>query len=282
MASTADGRRSLRDLVGSVHREAKVALARPLRPSRWLFVVGCYNSGTTLLAELLSQHPEIGSLPKEGQYLTDQLVCDYEIGIPRMWCQHEASFRWHAGHSGPSIERIRKEWGARVNRRTDVILEKTPANIARMPWLQQHFRTAYFVAVVRNGYAVAEGIRRKAFVNGQPNYWPVELCARQWRRCAEVLDEDAGLLKHLTVLRYEDFVADPAEHLAAIWRFVGVNPEFRIRQDSAWRIHERQEAIRDLNAESIGRLSSADLDAIETEAGNMLARWRYSRPKSIE
>jgi hypothetical protein len=41
------------------------------------------------------------------------------------------------------------------------ILEKTTANAVRMRWLHQAFPRSAFIGVVRNGYAVAEGIRRK-------------------------------------------------------------------------------------------------------------------------
>ena len=42
------------------------ALARKMwpfeEPERWLFVVGCYNSGTTLLLNLLAQHPSVSHM----------------------------------------------------------------------------------------------------------------------------------------------------------------------------------------------------------------------------
>lgn len=41
-----------------------------LKPQKWIFIVGCYNSGTTLLEKILSLHPMIGSLRDEGVMLT--------------------------------------------------------------------------------------------------------------------------------------------------------------------------------------------------------------------
>ena len=43
---------------------------RPREPKKWLFLVGCYNSGTTLLRDILNEHPEIKGLPLEGVRLT--------------------------------------------------------------------------------------------------------------------------------------------------------------------------------------------------------------------
>ena len=48
------------------HRELRITLARPANPEKWLFVVGCYNSGTTLIADALADHPQIAALPDEG------------------------------------------------------------------------------------------------------------------------------------------------------------------------------------------------------------------------
>ena len=36
----------------------------------WLFILGVNNSGTTILSKILETHPEIRTLPKEGQHLT--------------------------------------------------------------------------------------------------------------------------------------------------------------------------------------------------------------------
>ena len=265
----------MRELLGNLHRSALVALAQPLNPEKWLFVVGCYNSGTTLLSAMLAEHPEIGSLPDEGQYLTRELVCDYEVGVPRMWLEREDLFRWREDHIGPNIGRIRKEWGARINRRTRVVLEKTPANIARMLWLQANFPEACFVVITRNGYAVAEGIRRKARINGRDETWTIEACARQWRRCVEVVDEDRPRIQRLLEVRYEEFVAQPHAQLMRIWDFAGVDPSFQLPDRADWTVHERSGRIEDLNSESVRRLSPDDLSAIRLEAGGALARYGY-------
>ena len=45
-----------------------------LKNKNWIFITGCYNSGTTLLNQILSTHSRISGLPDEGVMLTDQLV----------------------------------------------------------------------------------------------------------------------------------------------------------------------------------------------------------------
>lgn len=268
----------LRKRIGSLHRAIRVRLAAPVNPAKWVFVVGCYNSGTTLLAQLLGLHPRIAPLPNEGQYLTDELVKDFRVGIPRMWCQREDLFRWTEDRDGPDPKRIKREWAIRLPTDPEIVLEKTPANIARMRWLQAHFAPAYFIAITRNGYAVAEGIRRKADPPGLPEGWPIGMCARQWRRCCEVMEEDAPHLEHFHHVRYEALASEPAATLAGICDFLGLRAELDLPDGSAWKIHEREEPIRNMNGESFSRLSPSDIEAIDKEAGPMLARYGYLPP----
>ena len=59
----------------------------------WLFILGCNNSGTTLLAELLGRHSLIRSLPKEGQRLTRAIPNSAHFGIGRVFTERLELFR---------------------------------------------------------------------------------------------------------------------------------------------------------------------------------------------
>ena len=56
-----------------------------LQPDRWIFIIGCNNSGTTLLKSILTKHPLIAGFTREGVYLTDRLPFPEQFGWPRMW-----------------------------------------------------------------------------------------------------------------------------------------------------------------------------------------------------
>lgn len=266
----------LRESLGAIHRELRITLTPVPRPRVWAFIVGCYNSGTTLLARMLASHPEIAVLPTEGQFLTDQFARDYELGVPRMWVLREDYFRLTEADAGADPVRLKKEWGSRLDRRRPVLVEKSPPNAARVRWLQHHFENAHFIALVRNGYAVAEGIRRKAEPRHRPEGWPIALCARQWARSNEVLLEDAAHLDRVLWVRYEDLAERPDDELARMFEFLGLNPGNAAGVAGArFAVHERDDAVRDLNAESIGRLSAEDIAAINAAAAPMLARFGY-------
>lgn len=267
----------LRECFGQLNRELRIALTPVPKGKTWLFLVGCYNSGTTLLAELLSQHPQISALPTEGHFITDQFIKDYDIGLPRMWVEREDLFRLTEADTGPDVIRIKKEWGMRLDLRKPVLLEKSPPNTAKVRWLQAHFENAHFVAIVRNGYAVAEGITRKADPKHLVNSWPVEMSAWQWKRSNEILQHDAQHLKHLLWVKYEDLAADTESTLKKITDFVGINAFASFAADKSWSIHEREEQVRDMNQESIARLSRTEIARINQVAGDMIESFGYTR-----
>lgn len=270
-------RQKLRQCAGTLHRELLITLTPDVRPEKWVFVVGCYNSGTELLMRMLGSHPSISSLPDEGQFLTDQLLSDYQVGLPRMWVLREDLFRLAEDDTGPDPERLRREWLMRLDRSRPIFLEKSPPNMARTRWLQRHFENAHFLAIVRNGYAVAEGIRRKAEPHHLRGRWPLELCARQWARSNEVLLEDAEELAHVRWVRYEDLAEDPDGSLAEVLSFLGVDaaPDEGIDLEGQWEIHERREPIRNMNAESIARLTDPEIRLLGDEMSDMLGRFGY-------
>ncbi len=265
----------IRENLGNVLREIKIALTPVPKPQGWLFLVGCYNSGTTLLAELLGAHPQISALPTEGHFITDQFVKDYDVGLPRMWAGREELFRLTETSTGPDPIRVKKEWGMRLDRSKPWLLEKSPPNTARTRWLQHHFAPAYFVCIVRNGYAVSEGITRKADPRHLRDSWPVEQSALQWRRSNEVMEEDASHLSHLLWMKYEDLVTNPTEELNRVASFIGIDAFPRYDKSAPLAIHERKDPLKNMNAQSIDRLSSEQIARINAVAGDMLGRYGY-------
>lgn len=156
---------------------------------KWLFILGCNNSGTTLLNDLLADHPEIDGMDCEGQAMkairsdgTD-FPTPYPEGyilppprlfvnvdgepILRVWTERLAVFR----HPIVNLPLLKRHI---LSHRTSVggtyTMEKSPTSSVRSLWLQEHFKDAYFIAITRNGYAVCEGIRRRY------NLWMYKVC----------------------------------------------------------------------------------------------------------
>ena len=84
------------------------------------------------------------------------------------------------------------------------------------------------------------------------------------------------LCKYLQV-SYEELAADPAATLGAITDFIGVEPFAGFEAERSWNIHERDEKIRDMNAESIQRLTAEQIERFNNVAGDMLDELGYAR-----
>ena len=265
-----------REALGNIFREVKIA-AKPIpKPKKWVFIVGCYNSGTTLLSELMGRHPDMSALPTEGHFITDQFQKDYDLGIPRMWVDREDIFCLNENDEGPDVVRIKKEWGMRLDLSKPVLVEKSPPNAARTRWFQKHFENAHFIGIVRNGYAVAEGISRKGDPKSIKDGWPMDKSAWQWARSNEVMLDDAKHLNNFHLLRYEDLASSPQQELDKIASFLGL-PAFPDVASQNFAIHERNDSVKDMNASSIKKLSAEDIETFNRKAAFMLERLGYDK-----
>jgi hypothetical protein len=245
----------------------------------WIFIVGCYNSGTTLLAELLQTHPELDGLRNEGAFLTDQLPYPERFGWPRMWSECADMLR--VPHDDlQRARRIKRHWSLWVKGKSDYIVEKSISNTLRMRFLEENFENAKFVHIVRNGLAVSAGIQKKANLVRWKNpeglkCYPIDLCARQWSESINVVDVEVARGAPVITVRYEDIAADPVSALRPVFDYIGVEA---ISDPSVWgkmQVHEKSSTIRDMNKASIASLTKRDDSIIRQVAGENLKRFGY-------
>jgi hypothetical protein len=241
------------------------------QPEKWVFIVGCYNSGTTLLHKLLAAHPQIGSMPNEGQFYTDQLVLPRSVGLYRLWAiKPQLFYLDENSQTKININKLKRQWGTKFNDLTrPVLLEKSPTNAARTRWLQRYFENAYFIGIIRNGYAVAEGIHRKASCS-------LDLAAKQWACSNEIMLRDFELLNHKYLLRYEDLVTSPDQILHELLGFLGLGGYDQDIIRRVWSVHQEVSLITNMNHRSLTALNESGRDTITLVAGDMLSRLGYS------
>jgi hypothetical protein len=239
-------------------------------PEKWIFIVGCYNSGTTLLHELLALHPSIGSMPREGQNYTDELLLPKSLGLPRLWAIEPERFYLNEqkGHK-INVNRLKRQWGAHFNDVTRaVLMERSPTNSGRTRWLQKHFNNAHFIGIVRNGYAVAEGIHRK---EGHS----LEIAAQQWVRSNEIMLQDFEFLKNKKLIRYESLTESTSDVLIDLFQFIGLTlPDFDVA-NKVFKIHKELSSVRNMNYRSFEALTAEEIKIINRVAGDMLSRLGY-------
>lgn len=267
--------KQIKESLSDVRREIKTHFTSVPEDKKWIFVVGCYNSGTTLLAEVLGRHPDISAIPTEGHFIQDQFVKDYDIGLPRMWVNREDLFRMDENSTGPDVERLKKQWAMRLDKKRDYFLEKSPPNSAKIKWLQKHFKNSYFIGITRNGYAVAQGIRRKAEPHHRPDGWSIEEAAFQWQRSSELLAQESAELKRYIGISYEEFTDNSDETIKKILEFLDLPSNDLSFLKGSFQIHEKDESIKNMNSSSISKLSDDDILKISETAGPMLEHFGY-------
>lgn len=240
------------------------------QPDKWCFIIGCYNSGTTLLNQLLGLHPSIGSMPNEGQFYTRQLTRGADVGLRRLWALKPEIFRMDENHKGlVDPDRLKREWAWFYNDvDRPVLIEKTIANSARTRWLQQNFRPAYFIVLVRDPYAVAEGIRRK---EGHT----LEQAILQWKNSYNEIFSAQPFLENCLVLTYEELTADPSATLLKIADFLEL-PAFNFKKEGKqFTVHKFTSEISNQNARSYSNLSAEDFALINQIAGDEIVSFNY-------
>lgn len=250
----------------------------------WVFVLGCYNSGTTLLADLIAAHPSVNGFPVEGVLLSDELTRPEDFGWTQMWSKCSDLLEYDSTlHAHHKIEMLMSDWSPWIDGNASIVVEKSIANLLRWKWLKKNFSSVRFVAVIRNGFAVSEGIRRhaKPAKFGNMNFaegYPIEMCARQWTEASQVLRSVVKENPKMAVVKYEDFVEKPAIILDDIWQNLGVSKvttHFDEKSKTLTIDNKKRSVIKNRNSFSINNLSSNDITTINAIIEVEMKEWGY-------
>jgi hypothetical protein len=256
-------------------------------PETWVFMGGCYNSGTTILREMIGAHPEVASLPREGVEMTDAFPDLEADGWVRMWVRNAEAADLSSRDPVALARRAKRDWSPWWRRGASVFIEKSIIHGAWMPTLDTGFQNARFIGVIRNGYCVCEGIRRRARPVDtarktlRRDDYPIEEVGLQWNFANQVLMRDRTSVKNYQEVRYEEFAANPVQTIRAIFTFIGVDPDaVETIEDGQVQIGTRKFRIRNQNADSLGRLDAADKSALWSVIGPMMTELGYEEEAS--
>jgi len=211
---------------------------------RFVFVGGLHRSGTTLLADLIADHPEVSGLSgtgvpmNEGQFLqgvyppawtkrtlwpirylrpvAPRLVSHRGYGGPGRFVFDPGS---HLTETSPLATRenaqaVFNSWAPYLDLDRQVLIEKSPPNLLRTRFLQALYPGASFIIVMRHPVAVSYATR--AWTRIRPLYF----LFKHWVLGHHKFEMDAPHVDRLLVLRYEDLVAKPEEVMRQIHHFL--------------------------------------------------------------
>ena len=198
-----------------------------------IFVGGHQRSGTTLMAKLLAEHPEITGLVRtgasndEGQFVQDVYLNEFQMSYPSLqtmrWGYHpHAHLTESEAGVSTAAARLIEAWHSYFEKpHAKFFVEKTPSNISRVRFLNSAFPEAHFVIMTRN--PVTQGLAVRKWANKPLR---VGLGFREfiehWLFVMERFADDRRYLDNVVICAYEDLVTSPAAVLESIQASVGV------------------------------------------------------------
>lgn len=245
------------------------------RIERPIFIFGCCNSGTTVLWDALKSHKDLCGPDVEGQDLEglpDSMRHYLGKSTFRLWahpkfklCYYKAEEDYD-GKDRQKLVRVYQQFQKPEKR----FITKSPADTLRARLIQAYFPDAYFVAIVRNGYAVSEGIVRKR--KSDPDrpqfeglYTTIDEAAEQWFRANVIVLSHEKFLRRYKIVKYEDLVDNPQKVLSSVLEFCGLE-----KSDLSVPPFDAT-----LNKTQISRLSGYEIETVTRIAQPMLIHFGY-------
>ena len=234
--------------------------------SKPIFVIGCNRSGTTLLFETLSRHPSLWSLYVEAQdvwykhYPIHSEDGDRVTECPSVLVRNELHSSLYSMAHNKECLKDRTVWKfvpRKLMQRPVVnvyktppirLVEKTPANCLRIPFLARLFPDAKFIFVVRQGEDVVSSLMEgwKVWSRTEHTAWSfnkwhyivppgwqrwvgrqlVEICAFQWIEANTTAwaDLNEHCQGRYLLVRHEDLLAKPQAEYETIRAFCELPP----------------------------------------------------------
>ncbi|MCP4105936.1 MAG: sulfotransferase [Desulfobacteraceae bacterium] len=251
------------------------------QPKKLVFLLGCYNSGTTITQRLIASHPSISTLPVEGAAYTSYLNEPGDLGWMRMWYNCREYVEKKDLKEPELAGKIMSDWSPWIPPGVDVLLEKSITHLLRIDWLHRNFPNSYFIGIHRNGYCVAEGILRRGKPKGlaadKMDAYPIELAGKQWAEANAILADAVDRLPRLLLFKYEDFVSGPVDILGKIYAFLDLSQPYMTSSEKGIVIEKAEFEMRNMNPASLSRLGKTDFEKLRAvpEFHAMMRRLGY-------
>jgi hypothetical protein len=123
-----------------------------------VFILGCGRSGTTILGNLLAQHPSVTYL-HERRDLWTAAYPETDIWTEHAGARHGKLVFTESDENPKKTRALRKLFALELRRsRRPILIEKLPINNFRLPFIRRMFPDCRFIHIWRNGLEVAQSI----------------------------------------------------------------------------------------------------------------------------
>lgn len=235
----------------------------------FIFLAGLHRSGTSLLHEIIREHPSIsgfsgtGVPEDEGQHLQSVYAPANVYGGAGKFAFDSRSYmdESHPLATGANAEKILREWSEYGDLSCGYFVEKSPPNIIRTRFLQKLYPNSKFIAILRHPLAIAYATKKWS----KTSHLSV---LKHTLLAYDIFRKDVPSLKSVYIIHYEDFVLNPQKCLDRIYRFLGVESiqvEKEVRSDvnekyfAMWNVDRKKLINRFHLAVSVGLEKKANM-----------------------
>ncbi len=207
-----------------------------IEASRLIFVAGLHRSGTTPLARVLADNPEISGLSAtnvledEGQHLQSVYPPARTYGGPGRFARDPRAHLTEASElvGASSAESLLRAWAPYWQLERKFLVEKSPPNLLMGRFLQALFPGSAYVAVMRHPIVVALSTHkwRRLWSKNWQNHTSLATMVEHWLVAHDIFAQDLPQLERAIVLRYEDLVDQPAVQLGRVQALLGLSHHF--------------------------------------------------------
>ena len=216
-----------------------------------IFIIGSPRSGTSIFYRTMAKHPDLAWISNITKKFPSSMLITRLIMLFRddhrpteankIWSKFTTGDHESLG-SGDVSPAARRFLHKIVQNNLKIFnkarfLNKCPGNAVRIEFLNEIFPDAIFIHIIRDGRAVVHSIKRARekhsaqFWGTKPPGWRdvlahpmLESCALQWKMIMEHILESAQHLpqNRYFEVKYEDFIAHPAETLTSLGEKCGL------------------------------------------------------------